>query len=441
MRKLYHFHIAKTAGTTLNEWLDTYCHASRAQPANVQRNYVFDWREVAEEQEGIERNRQLRVAFRQDIPLLYDVIHCHESVLGAVSEDTYVFTVLRDPVSRTLSQYRDFKRLQPHDYEYKKAPAIRMHQALCEKALHQVASEFKDEKVFRYAFEDPICRILALDRLGGFGPFIKAPREQRIEAALQTLEEEFDFVGLTERFDETVTQLARVMQCPPPEGISRRNATNKEPSKDDLLDEEVAAELCAADVTVYNRAVELFESVISSEKDRYNTQMFEERFAATTVRRTQPYRVGEAFVYDMNMPVATTGFHARDAAGSEDCARWAGATRSATLYLDNPVYLEREQLTGKPSREVKVDFFLKGWVSTELRNGLRVLVDGEPVDWSASNAKDCFEVISVTHRPERSWFRVDFETERTMNDRDCGLMTDDTREKTFLLWKFRIEAV
>ncbi len=173
-------HIPKTAGTTLNNILDE----------NFTRSRILDL--YTEDQ-----HRALK-------EITYDEIEKHDLVRGHVFIADYadildgpvpfqVFTYLRDPVERVLSEYRFLKRWpKSHLYTYLNTHDVSLHE--------YVTSDCRELK---HRGRNNMVNSLSGVKAGS--------EEERVERAWHHLNERFVCFGLLEQFDESLLMLKRVM--------------------------------------------------------------------------------------------------------------------------------------------------------------------------------------------------------------------------------------
>ena len=119
--KIYHFHIPKCAGTSLNEWLDDCVSFEKARPPQW-HGPVLTWLKGR----GIAPRRAWTPVIRMSWDL-FDVIHGHNNFLPERPQGSVTLTVLRDPISRSKSLFLDLATLKESDFAHKPPSLISFH--------------------------------------------------------------------------------------------------------------------------------------------------------------------------------------------------------------------------------------------------------------------------------------------------------------------------
>jgi hypothetical protein len=248
---IYFSHVAKTGGTTVSAFLRTLFEKSDFWHRGGGERWV-DLLELTPE-----RLQQFRIInghfggyiFKHyPLPLRY-------------------FTFVRDPLERAVSHHEHVLRDSGH-------------------YLHTLANELatfgaylRDERTqptvvnfqlrFIGATFDPIaiCRTLSATQLAGLElerHLDTAPPPQGIEELIQTANSRLDqmcFVGLTERFDESLTLLCETFGWPMPAGVEALNVNPRSRCANDLLSKDVhlLKRLNEAEIDLYQAAKARFE--------------------------------------------------------------------------------------------------------------------------------------------------------------------------------------
>lgn len=189
-RVLLFLHIQKTAGMTLQELLRGHCG-----PGLIRRV----WRRLAGTSgQGCKLDEALRRLKPSDRLFMGHFCHGVHRVLDRPF--TYL-TFFRDPVARLVSLY----------HYSANTPAAHYHSAAAGKSI----SEFLLQTPV-LELDNGMTRFIAGDDQDFFinrTPYGKCD-EQLLERAIENLERHFSFVGLQERFDESVLLLGKVLHWP-----------------------------------------------------------------------------------------------------------------------------------------------------------------------------------------------------------------------------------
>lgn len=181
----FFIHVMKTAGTTFAFQL------RRQFPADV----TYPWTEAEpgspegdEAYASIERLLTLPPERRAAVELFTG--HFPYMVCEAMAVDLVTLTVLREPVARTVSVLRHFKRL---DERYRSLP---------------LEAIYEDEEVYRYFVHNHQAKIFALTREDNPRGFLRPITwdDDRLALAKENLAK-VDVIGLTERYAEFVEGL------------------------------------------------------------------------------------------------------------------------------------------------------------------------------------------------------------------------------------------
>ena len=234
------FHIVKTAGTTLHQIID--------------RHYQPDetyW--IGTKGHPLEHFTSLSEADRAKIRLLrgHMVFGLHTFLPGP----SIYFTLLRDPVERTLSYYYFIRRTPEH---------------YCHDLI--TSNDMSLEEFLENKADDLIIngqtRVLAGKK------WHKECTEGAVEAAKRNLREHFTIVGLVERFDETLHLLKRALNWQNLYYIRQNVGTNR-PGMDGLPPATLDAVIKANqfDIELYQYATELFEEKIRQQGPLFALQV------------------------------------------------------------------------------------------------------------------------------------------------------------------------
>lgn len=418
-RTIFHMHIPKTAGTTVNRWIESFAHGLKCRPDGYFRQFGQEMSEgiflhqvhsapptdlppvgeptEEEEAEGISvYDRQLRTWARWVYSWNhFDVLHGHESLLTVRPEGACVFTVLRRPVAKAVSQFVDHATLTRGDFASKTSEYREVALFVHEHGLDAGIERHADSRYMKSLYHDQQCRIL----LGGTctaAEFFEMSVEERAARTIEWVDRTIDVVGYYEHLAETLRLVAARHGVCPPTLMPRLNAR---PAHDHLRDISAAAkqwfiDVARADQIVYDHYRAAFERAAVATAD-YDLDRFEALFAADRVREISPVAIGRERLFDMNMALVGSGFHQREATGTIDCQRWSGPGDSSTLFMPVP-----------PGVPLRLRLHTKGWEDWSRPEALHVLVDGVHVPHRLEHPPRMANAIVVDVRTERPFVRL-----------------------------------
>jgi hypothetical protein len=244
---LFFLHIPKTAGISLRTWLGGHFAAPRV--------FCIDHRDP----EGGVRG-----------PLDdYDLVagHACYRFVDRFGRPPRVVTFLRDPIERALSAFYFFRRLGPDGLAREGAEkgVIRA----CELSLADFITRQPREAATHLGCTQ--TWMLARERLAYFtdGPTTVTSADLEVARATLAL---CDFVGLTERMDESADLLRRGLGWPPGERVGRENPTPGRPGYADLdpRTRRLLEGLTAPDRELYRFARQLFQERLATTEGRFS---------------------------------------------------------------------------------------------------------------------------------------------------------------------------
>ena len=399
-RKLVFCHIPKTAGVTVR--------------ALIGMNFrVGEILHVRDPLDFIENARADELGS-------YKFIHGH---FGIEIADLFpvvpkLITFLRDPLQRVLSYYRFLRSFDPDQVYEDEAAAHRV----------RLANELDLE-----GFVQSEDRSVDNGMTNRYVTFLSGAKQgmsdaERLAAAKHNLDR-FEFVGITERMDESLQLLsASFGWCSPHQGPIL-NRSNQDPI---VLNEAVAAmirERNRLDTELYAHAVERFENDYRAMVQRLLDREFKNDSRAMVQRlldrefesqiEAHPERLGTP-PFSMVGPIQGRGWYERESDSSGAVWRASGPLAESTIYLPR-----------RPSENelLAVTVFA---VSDDVLASLRFRVNGEArvpelLEYSPRGHRYGVLLASDQHPPSRTW-RIDFVVDETLRPVDIVEGNPDYRE-------------
>ena len=449
-----HLHLPKTAGTTVNFWLETFAHAAKCRPSRLRPDWGADashfllleslrqrkpqdlplvelpGRDTYETAEMLHERRLHRLAQLTYAWLNYDILYEHESLLPGRRPDAFVFTIMRDPLARCISQIADHKSLEISSLTSLNAEDFFAINTLSTSSFDTFISKCRHTRYLLTTYADAQCRLLLQDDVS-WTEFYELSVHERASMAIEVLESRFDFVGIREQFKETTTALASMLGvCP----MIQTAYYNRRPlAAEGLVLSEKArrwlVENNRADAIVYEYALKKFRREYSKHK-KYTLALFEKKHVLSRIAELSPVRFGREFVFDMNMGFVGTGFHQREGSLTCDCVRWSGPETQSHIYMRVP-----------RGKDLRIRIYNKGWMDWSARDSLVIEVDGNVRPYRIENAPRMAEIFVVEARSTKRWLRVTTCIASTVSDADMGIEGADDRKKGFAIWGYSYEIV
>ncbi len=449
--KVYHYHIPKCAGTAINLWLDSHFHYTRSRPAGFETRFPNSFSEVKyyeQKQPSMTVKGQYR--FEENFNLIgtsasrlfaaakyswefFDVIHGHPSALSCRLPQSFVFTVLRDPVSRCISQYNDYARLQSNDYAHLPSPTQGLISSASNLPIKDYIREFIDDSRYKFNFCDTQARLLVQDFISP-EEFVGLTVEEKCNAAKYVLSNCMDHIGVQDEMENTLLGISYYMGFLPEREIGKRNVTsnpNQFTEKKDYAEiEGLLLDQNKADLSLYNYAKE----ILGKKQEKfinYDDKAFEEKGVDQWLSTLRPFGVGKENMFDMNMPLIGRGFLERDSPGTIECCRWSTGEGESVLYI--PV---------EKCQDYCARLYFKGWLDWEDANSLKIEIDGKSREFKRTYPPVSAECINFNVKSDsKNWVKVIIRTAPPQSARDRGIEDDDQRVRGFLLWRYSLEKI
>jgi len=237
------FHMLKTGGNTLK--------------TIISRNYkpeeVFQVTKKGYQTGPVDYFKSLSIEDRNKIKLFRG--HQHFGMHEYFDGETVYFSLVREPISRLMSFYNHINSL-PNPYFRDLIP---------EKERATFGDFLKNIDKYHDQGNNGQAKVLAGEIL---------PEDELLEKVLKNLENHFLFLGLTERFDESLILLKDKLNWGPiyyiKRKVSGKKVTIANISQEEL---ELARSLNQADIQLYNNAKKQFEALVSENQSLINTQI------------------------------------------------------------------------------------------------------------------------------------------------------------------------
>ena len=412
--RIYHYHLKKCGGSSLNRWLDTLTFDDRTfDPAWHASWMLGDWQ--------TEMNLPTSAADMATKRALFhwaDVVHSHAALRRFVPAGTLSFTMLRDPVDRLASQIADWRRLVPAD-TVAEPDSMRTLIADTTRLPMRALLERYGHGEGRIQMDNYITRSLAAGRIGHKVLRVENA-ETLLETALDALEHDYDLTGLLEAFDISRNALCAMAGLPPARPIATLNVSR--PDRGDAAEiaeaEEILQDLTRVDRIVYQRARTLFEARHRALGEAYGAADFEREHAARLLGHLKGRRCDGATRYSVRSPLAGAGLHGRDSAGEPICAVWTGPETTATLYIPTPRDMQASLLV-----------WIRDYAAERQREQLRVKTDGRPAVHHLTPCDGYADLLSVDVCSTNDFVRLEIELDETLDAMDAGCESLDDRKR------------
>jgi len=434
--KIIHYHIAKTGGTTLNNWLDTLVPSQRARPAERGTQFTASFpdpswltkpigvRQLTLGLDDVELGREARSC--------WDVIHDHNPGVVTARGNAYQIVILRHPVERFLSCLRDWRRLGDHDVAA--APELErgIRQAARELSADEFVHQFGDHPVFKDAFHDvqmhslrnAALHALPRSRLAACEAETRHDRSEQaftLALAKTALLEVFDLVGVTESLDLVAQCLARDLGAAPPPLLDRHNATDADSTRD-LLSEASRQQLMAcnqADLDLYHTAQHRLSQL---SQPSYDEAAFEAEGLPLRLAQLCPKQTAVGRTFTMNDQIVGAGFHGRDARDTDIVNVWTGPGTRSILYMPVP-----------PDEYISIFLDIGGYMENPAagfhKGMVRIVCDGNDSAFFTQPAGDLCERIILPVRTTRPFVKIELFIGKTWTATEIGFSPGDVRRR------------
>lgn len=250
-RPLYFLHIPKTAGTTFISVLESQFEADQICPAYLWHDLI----NIPASQ--LSRYRLFRGHFYY---YLYRIL----------PRFPIYITMLRDPLERTISHYEHIYR-DPNHYWHQRVKNQSLLNFIRDPQVNPMVSNFQtrsialdlDPRMIAASLNGAALQALLLEKTLESSLPNNITDESLLRIAKSRLDQ-FAFVGITERFHESMLLLSNLFGWPPVSYIESRNRAPTRLQVDELSAEtrDAALEILALDIELYRYAQRRFQSLL-----------------------------------------------------------------------------------------------------------------------------------------------------------------------------------
>ncbi len=378
----------------MNRWLDSQF---KRYPDTFRNIQITAYSSFAGEKPRSIQERKRNKSFATAIFSERDLLHDHSGLACLVPQDVFRFTMLRKPVDRLISQLKDFRRLEPHQYAHHQPNIREIHSDIKKLPLTDYLEKHALKNgPFRHFFDNYLVRAVSQNRIGilsndhhDAGAFLPT--------AIETLDKDFEFVGILEQKQMTWKLLSAFLGWAPPQDWPVLNKTDPDSSSQKEIEaaKDILAELTKYDETLYRHACRLFENT----KEKMATQIGDEfppDVASSRLRSLQAKYTESGMMYDMNQPITGAGHTGRHTDQEGHSWIWTDPTQPFTLFMPVP-----------PNTDLTVFLRILAYGNDTIRDQMTVLIDGKPVTHKLEKGPDCKDFLVTTHHSVRSFLRLE----------------------------------
>ncbi|MBD2462786.1 sulfotransferase family 2 domain-containing protein [Oscillatoria sp. FACHB-1407] len=371
---LYFPHIPKTAGMTFRTILEDQFHNDDVCPATLNAQ-LKDYSQADYEKYRLFRGHINYV----DIPQILS----HKHLL--------LVTVLREPVARVISHYEYIRRM-PGDPHYDMVKDM---------TLEEFAQGMPVGRLGKNVQTYYIAKLAQFD-LNHLSP------DEVFDLAKKQLDR-LAFVGILERFQDSLFLLSYIFGWKPIINTRRENAAKDKKSKEEIPPStiELIKQNSLLDIDLYQYAKELFETrfaemqrdlltkygafthpqTVKEPMSSQVTQELLERHAEQRFLNLNP-DISNSLSYDFVEPLRGTGWHRRESLNDRSGYRWIGPETSATL--DFPVASDEDVI-------IEIKTICNYATTPDVAASLTLDVNGHPVQ---------LEILYSDRGSSVRWFRA-----------------------------------
>jgi hypothetical protein len=358
-QKIFFHHIPKTAGTTLIALLNQRYDEGKILPKAY---FGVPARDV----------RATHLAEKYNDLSTYPLIHGHFPVplFNDLATEYFRFTILRDPIQRLLSLYRDWlskskESLQDaHSDDHKTVELAR--------SLSMVDFLNQSQHPIPALFDNGQIRLLA-------GAMDESElSEDHFDKAQDTLDR-LSLVGLAELFDSFLTLLCSKLGWERPQAVQSLNISQNKNSFNDFTDSEkqVLEERTRLDRILYQNALNRLDRDLSEHLNYFCTS---KKPVSCKGPLNRPR--GPEFRLTMDQGFEGSGWHVREGVDGERVWRWTGPDRRSSLRFGVDA-----------SEDCTLTLKIISVIYQEIINDLNLFLNNHPVGWRHKGTQNGEQII------------------------------------------------
>ncbi|MBD2092121.1 sulfotransferase family 2 domain-containing protein [Microcoleus sp. FACHB-1515] len=430
--QLCFIHIPKTAGTTLTAIIDQKFHVDQICPELEYLSEIdpqYSQAEITPEQ--LAKYRFLRGHFS------------YHPIDQFLSKKPLYLTILRNPIDRTISLYNFLKRAKE-----KGEPEYNEFTKLLRDATDHGLEGFmaNPHPIVKMRISNPQTRLLGIEPQGDRS-------DAEVLAIAKANLEKFIFVGLTERFQDSVFLLFYIFGWYPSTSYSSLRVASNKSTKQDLPQSvlDVVIEANQLDLALYDYAEKLFcnrfSQMLAALSQKYDQSVskdaplifnllekhYEQRYAEQKIPRI------DSIDFDFRQAISGSGWHHRNGRfkglKGNTAVRWTGSTTESTL--DFPLATEANlsiklRITDAASPEVLAS--LKLFVNDRSIPLQKLSQQGKITVWQG-------KIPQAALQSEKPFTRLKFTVDRTLPLNEVKRSSSDSRQVGIALHRIQIQPV
>lgn len=322
---VFFVHVPKTGGTSLRALLEQYHSLDEIAPPDL----------LAQEakKQGVSRSEIVRTEAVDRLSCFY----AHTNFADFLRDDLVRVTVLRDPMKRLLSLQNHWRSWS--NKEIKESPSS---QEVKEIKVRSREMDLVDFVQIRHAtvlrnFVNGMTKTMVTNY--PIPEHVRLKGDALLEKALHNLEHKIAWVGITERFDESLIVLCDRLGYPVPRATQRLNVRKREGYSDSGSEDPAITKALEYDRVVYQRGIEILDASLDELRERHEryladgrslTQCVDDDVAQRFVERSDAHR-DELVGGTMDMALRGIGWHEREGVGTPRVYRWTGPGTESTI--------------------------------------------------------------------------------------------------------------